>query len=138
VIFFAISDEVKFYDPTPTHRHFQFAIFSFKSWILITIAWTLAFSVGSIKTFRRACLSAIVQSNLIAGNLTDLFVDDHHLNDTEVDDQVGKNDRQVHLSGSHLFSAGIFIAVFVLPSILLAFIYGRIYMEAHKNLVRIR
>ena len=42
------------------------------------------------------------------------------------------------MAGSQVFSAGIFVAVFVLPSILLAFIYGRIYMEAHKNLVRIR
>ena len=49
-----------------------------------------------------------------------------------------EEDFLTNFSGTNFFSVGIFIAVFVLPSILLSFIYGRIYMEAHKNLVRIR
>jgi hypothetical protein len=116
---------------------------------LISIAWTLAFSVGSIKTFRRACLSAIVEAknvNVAAFttlpnlNLTGEIHDGEmtiSVNETDSSDD-GENNYSSTFSGSNFFSAGIFIAVFVLPSILLAFIYGRIYMEAHKNLVRIR
>ena len=127
---------------------FDFAL-SFKAWILISIAWTLAFSVGSIKTFRRACLSAIVEAknvNVAAfAALPDLNLTGEILRDEEKIISVNLTDSSDDgdnypspFTGSNFFSAGIFIAVFVLPSILLAFIYGRIYMEAHKNLVRTR
>jgi hypothetical protein len=116
---------------------------------LISIAWTLAISVGSIKTFRRACLSAFVEAknvNVAAfATLPNQNLTEETLSAEERINSVNETDSLEYgeiypstFAGSNFFSAGIFIAVFVLPSILLAFIYGRIYMEAHKNLVRIR
>ena len=94
------------------------------------MAWFLAFSVGFVKTFRRACISSLVQTNLVQTEA--------NATDEATSPRFESQNLQRQFDGFRVFSAGIFVAVFVLPSILLAFIYGRIYMEAHKNLVRIR
>ena len=80
-------------------------------------------------------MTSLVKVPLIQfGNVLKSFVYDF------VTDLFGQaeDDFLSNFKGTNFFSVGIFMSVFVLPSILLAFIYGRIYMEAHKNLVRIR
>ena len=132
---------------------YEYLVTTARTWVLIILSWLISALVGVLSAFSYTSSSTL---NIWTCNLSTLlatYIQSH--NDTlknvssttshniyTTSNIIHRNDLNQTMSDNNplfteyqntAFALGVFTLVFVIPSILIAIFYLRIYFEAHNN-----